>query len=158
MTADSPRIESGSRVRLHLEIRLADGTPALSTFGEDPLELTLGDGTLVTALEGQLIGLSAGSEEQILTDGSQLYGPRDEARIHWLARSDFPADLDLTPGQVIAFEAPGGQETAGVLLETDGDRVQVDFNHPLAGRSLQIRIQVLSVLSQGGPAAVPGQD
>ena len=152
MSNEGPGIQPGSRVRLHLEILLADGTPALSSLGEEPMELTLGDGTLAPGLEDLLMGLDAGADERILADGSELYGPRDETKTHWLPRSDFPPRLALNRGHVIAFDAPGGQEVAGILVETEPDRVRVDFNHPLAGRSLQIRAQILSVTGPNIPA------
>jgi FKBP-type peptidyl-prolyl cis-trans isomerase SlpA len=142
---ESPPIRHGSRVLLHLEILLADGTEVLSSLGSDPLELTLGDGTLAPGLEDLLIDLRAGAREHILADGSELYGPREDEKIHWLSRSDFPPEQAPERGQVIAFETPGGQEMAGVLLQIKGNRVQVDFNHPLSGRSLQIRTQIISV-------------
>lgn len=151
MSGATPRIQTGSRVRLHLEILLSDGTLALSSFDEDALDLTVGDGTLVPALEDLLMGLQSGADERILADGSGLYGPREESKIHWLPRSDFQPELDLVPGQVIAFETPGGQELAGILVETDADRVRVDFNHPLAGRSLQIRANIISVSDPDAP-------
>lgn len=152
MSTEGPGIQRGSRVRLHLEILLADGTPALSSFGEEAMEVTLGDGTLAPGLEDLLMELDTGADERILADGSELYGPRDETKTHWLPRSDFPPELNLVRGQVVAFEAPGGQEVAGILVETEPDRVRVDFNHPLAGRSLQIRARILSVTGPNIPA------
>lgn len=145
MATEASSIKLGSRVRLHLEMLLADGTRALSTFEGDALDLTLGDGTLAPGLEHLLTGLRAGADECILADGSELFGPREETNIHWIPRSDFPADLEPAGGQLVAFETPGGQEIAGVLLEADRDRVRVDFNHPLSGRSIQIRAQVVAV-------------
>lgn len=153
--ATQTRLRPGSRVLLHLEIMLADGTLVLSSFDGDPLDLTLGDGTLAPGFEDLLIGLKPGTDERFLADGSELYGSRDEANIHWLPRSDFPADLRLEPGQVISFETPGGQEIAGILLEANAGRVRLDFNHPLSGRSLQIRARVLSVTDPSGAAKSP---
>ncbi len=144
-TSETARIKPGSRVRLHLEILLADGTLALSSFDADAMDFTLGDGTLAPGLEDLLIGLRAGAHERILADGSEVYGPHEEVNIYSLPRSDFPTDVDLERGQIIAFDTPGGQELAGILLEADGERVQVDFNHPLSGRSLQIRARIISV-------------
>ena len=145
MATEPPQIRPGSRVRLHLQICLADGTDVFSSFDADAIELALGDGTLTPGLENLLIGLRAGADERFLADGSALYEPRDESKIHWLERKDFPAEMDLARGQLIAFDAPGGQQVSGLLLEMNEDRVQVDFNHPLAGRSLQIRARILSV-------------
>ena len=54
-------------------------------------------------------------------------------------------DLEPEPGQVIAFTTPGGDDMAGIVIALDGRQVQVDFNHPLAGRSLTVRAQVLAV-------------
>lgn len=142
---ETPAIQPGAKVRLHLEIRLQDGTVALSTFGEEPLSFRVGDGTLAPELEGLVSGLTAGSETRFLVDGSDLYGQRVAEKIHWMERSEFPEDMDLGPGSVVAFDTPGGQEMGGIVLALNADSVQVDFNHPLAGRSLQIHTRVLEV-------------
>jgi 4-hydroxy-3-methylbut-2-enyl diphosphate reductase len=148
---DDPAVAPGSRIELHLEIRLQDGTPALSTLGEAPLSLTLGDGTLPPALEALMAGLTPGAEARFLVSGSDLYGPRDPNNVHWLPLADFPPDPTTEPGQVVAFDTPGGHEVAGLVVKLDADRVHVDFNHPLAGRPLDLLVQVLSVVP--GPAA-----
>jgi len=130
---------------MHLAIRLQDGTEALSTLGEDPLDFVVGDGTLAPGLEVQLDGMSAGEDKRLVVNGRDLFGERVEEKIHWLPRGEFPADLSPAPGQVIAFATPEGDDAAGLVLALDGDRVQVDFNHPLAGRLLQIEAQILDV-------------
>ena len=140
--AKPPPIGPGSHTELQLEIRLQDGTLALSAWGDDALTLTLGDGTLTPGLEALLVDLSPGVETRILVSGEDIYGPHDPDNIHWLPRSDFAPELAATPGQVIAFETPGGHELAGLVLASDPERVQVDLNHPLAGRSLNIRILI----------------
>jgi len=148
MPLNAPTIRPGSRVRLHLAIYLEDGTEALSTFGEDPMMITLGDGTLTSGTEALLIGLSPGKEEQIIADGSDLFGGWNETNLHWLPRSDFPDGKVPEPGSLVAFDTPGGTEAAGVIKEIDDQRVRVDFNHPLSGRALRIQIQVLDVSDQ----------
>jgi FKBP-type peptidyl-prolyl cis-trans isomerase SlpA len=145
MTGTSEAIRAGSQVTLHLSIHLQDGTEALSTFGEEPLEVTIGDGTLAPGLEPLLVGLQAGARKDFTADGSDLYGERVEEKIHWLPVADFPADLKPERGQVVAFATPDGQETAGLVLAAGGARLQVDFNHPLAGRRLRIQIEVVAV-------------
>jgi FKBP-type peptidyl-prolyl cis-trans isomerase SlpA len=155
MTTRASTIHLGARVRLHLAIRLQDGTEALSTFGEEPLALTIGDGTLAPGLEALLEGTASGEEKRLVADGRTLFGERIDEKIHWLPRGDFPAALAPEPGQVVAFETPGGEETAGLVLAVEGDRVQVDFNHPLAGRLLQIELQILDVAAPGSDPETP---
>jgi FKBP-type peptidyl-prolyl cis-trans isomerase SlpA len=139
------QIEQGRHVRLHLSIHLADGTEVLSSFGGEPLDCRIGDGTLAAGLEDLLLDLPAGSDTQFIADGAAVYGPHDPALIHVLARDDLPPDFTPDPGQVISFQTPGGQETAGTILGEDETGVRVDFNHPLSSRGLRLRALVLSV-------------
>ena len=142
----------GSAVELHLEVRFQDGFVALSTFDAEPIACTIGDGTLTAELESTLLGLAPGSETYVVAHGSELFSPYDGSNIHWMERGDFPPDIVPIRGLVVAFETPGGHETSGVVLELEADRVQVDFNHPFAGRSLTIRVCILSV---AGPEPEP---
>lgn len=144
-------IAHGSMCVLHLEIRLPDGTLALSTRGEAPLSLTLGDGTLTPGLEDLLLGLTTGQSARLLAHGNDLYGPHDPEAIHWLPLADFPPGQATAPGQIVAFGTPGGHELAGLVLEVAGDQVRVDLNHPLSGRPLDIEVEILAVT----PAPVP---
>jgi FKBP-type peptidyl-prolyl cis-trans isomerase 2 len=141
----APRIGPGRTVALHLEVRFHDGFVALSTFGTEPIACRIGDGTLTPGLESALAGLPAGADETLLASGSELFADYDPDNLHWLDRQEFPPELDLQPGQLVAFETPGAHETSGLILDLDGDRVHLDFNHPFAGRSLTLRVQVLSV-------------
>jgi FKBP-type peptidyl-prolyl cis-trans isomerase SlpA len=139
-------IAPGRAVELHMEIRFQDGFVALSTFDTEPIVCTIGDGTLTPELEGTLMGLEAGSDTYVVARGSELFSPYDESNIHWMDVADFPPGIEPVPGLVVAFETPGGHETSGVILELDAERVRVDFNHPFAGRSLTIRVKVVSVV------------
>jgi FKBP-type peptidyl-prolyl cis-trans isomerase SlpA len=140
-----PIIASGCRVEMHLEVRFEDGFLAFSTLDAEPIRCTIGDGTLSPGLEETLLGLEPGSDTHIVGQGSDLFSPYDETNVHWMDRGDFPPEIEPEPGLVVAFETPGGHETSGVILATEPQRVQVDFNHPFSGRSLTIRVRVLSV-------------
>jgi len=138
-------IVPGSRVRLHLSLAFTDGTEALSTFGEEPLECELGDGTLMPGMELALYGLRAGDTQTLTLGPEQAYGPHDDQLVQELPRNDFPAGLEPEPGQVIGFSTPGGEEAPGTILAVEEDRVQVDFNHPLAGHEVVFRVEILEV-------------
>ncbi len=141
----STRISPGSRVTLHLALSLADGTEALSTFGEEPLSCIIGDGTLSEGLELALYGLRAGDTESLQLGPGQAYGLPDAGLIHTLPRSAFPADLAAEPGHILAFATASGEETAGRIVAVREDEVEVDFNHPLAGLPLHLRAEILTV-------------
>jgi FKBP-type peptidyl-prolyl cis-trans isomerase SlpA len=137
-------IGPNSRVVVHIALSLPDGEEVLSTFDDNPLDFTLGDGTLQPGLELALFGLAAGAEEDLSLQPGLAYGYPDEQLIQWLPREQF-ADMAVAPDQVIGFSLPNGEETAGRVLELTPEQVRIDFNHPLAGLPLQLRVHVLEV-------------
>lgn len=139
------RIDLGSRVRLHVAITLEDGTEAISTFGEEPLELQVGDGTLLQTLDLALIGLAAGDRETLDVAPEHAFGARSEELVRSVDRADFPAEMTLAPGTVVGFTDAGGEEVAGTVLAVEDQAVRVDFNHPLAGHRIRYRVEILEV-------------
>jgi FKBP-type peptidyl-prolyl cis-trans isomerase SlpA len=146
MPSPPSRIQANSRVRLHLAVTLDDGTEVLSSFDGEPLALRIGDGSLAPGIEESLIGLEPGPPQQILAHGADLFGAPDPDNVHLIGLQDLPDDFRAEPGQVIAFAAPGGQETPGTVVAIEPDGVRVDFNHPLSSRGLRLRVEVLEVL------------
>ncbi len=143
-------VAPGARVRLHLALSLADGTVVEDTFGAEPLELTIGEGSLDPGLEMALLGLAPGRRQRLeIAPGVAFGGVSEEAR-QWLPRGDFPPGMEPEPGLIIAFSTPTGDEVPGAVLEVEDERVLVDFNHPLAGRDLVLDVEVLEV--EEGPS------
>lgn len=135
----------GCPVTLHLRILLEDGSEALSTFDEEPVSLVMGDGTLQPGLELAIYGLRAGDTQTIALMPEQAYGLRDTALIQHMPRTDFDTSFEPARGQVVAFELPDGEETAGVVLGIDEGQVEVDFNHPLAGHEITFSVEIIEV-------------
>jgi FKBP-type peptidyl-prolyl cis-trans isomerase SlpA len=141
-------IAPGSEVTLHLSLSTTDGFEALSTFGEEPETLVMGDGTLSEGLELALYGLKPGDAQTLTLTADQAFGQWDKTNIHRLPRHDFISEEELEPGLVIGFSAEEGEELAGTILEVDQQTVMVDFNHPLAGREVVFRVEILEVKGQ----------
>jgi FKBP-type peptidyl-prolyl cis-trans isomerase SlpA len=139
------QIQPGSRVRLHLAIRLPDGTVAESTFDDEPMEIVIGDGTLVEGLEVALYGMRVGQRQTLTLRAEQAYGNRDPEALGWVPRGQFPADMQLQPGTLVGFQGPDNAEIAALVTAVEADRVQIDFNHPLAGKPIIFEAEILSV-------------
>lgn len=135
----------GSQVRLHLAIRLEDGTEALTTFDDDPVDLQMGDGTLQPGLELALYGLKAGEKQTLNLLPEQAYGLRDPALIQHMPLSEFDAGFTPEKGQIIAFRLANGEEAPGAILDIEDGQVEVDFNHPLAGHEITFEVEILDV-------------
>jgi FKBP-type peptidyl-prolyl cis-trans isomerase SlpA len=59
--------------------------------------------------------------------------------------SDFDNDIKLTEGLMISFADQQKTELPGVVKRVLGDVVEVDFNHPLAGRDIVFDVEIVSV-------------
>jgi FKBP-type peptidyl-prolyl cis-trans isomerase SlpA len=144
-------IQAGSEVVLHVRIQLDNGITVEDTHATgDPLCLRIGDGSLLARLEALLLGLQAGDKRSWSLAPGAAFGTHDAANVKWLAREHFPATLDIAAGQIIAFSLPDGSEVPGSVLEAgEDDLVQVDFNHPLAGRTIRFEVEIIAVAETG---------
>ncbi len=143
------RITIGSRVSLHFSLSLTDGTVADSSFGGEPVSVVIGDGSLDRGLELALIGLRPGDHQTLTLMPGQAFGMPDPAAVNHVPRDSFPAGMAPEPGQIIGFSTPDGQEIAGAVIEVGDEEVEVDFNHPLAGREIVFEVEILSVEDPG---------
>jgi FKBP-type peptidyl-prolyl cis-trans isomerase SlpA len=141
------KIAPGSKVTLHLSLTTIDKSELLSTFGEEPETLVMGDGSLPAGLELALYGLKPGAEQTLVLTPEQAFGSHTDDKIHRLSRSDFPTDMELKAGNIVGFVTPEGEEMAGTLLKIEEDEVRVDFNHPLAGMDVVFRVEIIDVIT-----------
>lgn len=145
MTDAQQTIRSGSRVLMHFSLALPDGTEAVSTFDGEPEQVVLGGGDLTEGLEQAIIGLKKGDRQTLELTPNQAFGAWEEDKLQWLPRKDFSPELALEPGLAIAFETPSGEEVPGTITEVGEHRVNVDFNHPLAGVDVVFSVEILEV-------------
>lgn len=138
-------IVPGSRVSMHFAIYLEDGTEADNSLEEEPLDFTMGDGTLIEGLERAIYGLNPGEKQTLLISPQEGFGFRDDESIVLMPRTDFPADIQLEAGVIIGFTTPSGEEIPGLIREVLESDVRVDFNHPLAGHEIRFDVEILSV-------------
>ena len=138
-------IQTNSQISLHYQLSLDDGTEVESNLDEEPLVITMGDGTLTEGMELALLNQKKGDSVDITLSPEQAYGYPDKEKVHNMPLSDFPDDLQPTPGEVIAFDGPDDEEIIGTILEIKGKDVLVDFSHPLSGRTLVFKANIIDV-------------
>ena len=142
-------IGAGCRVVMHCSLSLPDDTEFLSTYGEEPLVFTLGDGTLQPSLESCLYGLMVSEQRTLTLEPGQVWGFYDEALLQSMPRDQFTEAQQPELGQYIGFALPNGEQTAGLVIEVDEGSVLLDFNHPLAGQPVVFQFEILQVETPG---------
>ena len=141
----SDEIAQGSRVVMHFTLSLTDGTVVETSDGDEPMTFNMGDGSLDAGLEHVLLGLHPGVRVRFNLSPGQEFGESDPTNVHHMARGEFPPDMVLEEGTVVGFATPSGDEVPGTVVSADDKAVEVDFNHPLAGRALIFDVEVISV-------------
>lgn len=134
---------------MHVCLSLPDGFQIESTDGGEPLQWTVGDGTLAEGLERTVLGLTEGDRIETTLEPGAAFGVWDPDRIHRLPLSDLAESDTLVVDAVIAFETPAGDEIAGRVLAVESSYVDVDFNHPLARARVCVEAEILSVEAVG---------
>ena len=154
MASTLARVESGSFLTLHYRL----GGPAgdiINTFHGKPATLSLGMGELSPAVEQRLLGLEEGTRAIFELPAGEAFGERNADMVQWVACKllrDMGDPLETyRVGDVVQFPTPDGQGSyAGAVVQTrdgvDGDAVQFDFNHPLAGQPVTFEVHLIGVL------------
>ena len=139
------KVGPNSRVKLHFSLKFEDGSVIDSTFDKEPASFTVGDGSLLDGFEKKIHGMQSGQQGSFSILPEQGFGQPNPNNIQHYNRKDFSADIELSEGLMISFADANQAELPGVVKSIEGDRVAVDFNHPLAGHTIQFDVDILNV-------------
>ena len=135
----------GDTVKVHYTGTLSDGTQFDSSQGREPLEFTLGAGSVIAGFDDAVTGMAVGEAKTVIIPADQAYGPRHDQLLDSVPREAIPADIDLVQGMVLHAQGPDGQELSFTVVEFDDERVKVDGNHPLAGLDLTFALELMEI-------------
>ncbi len=141
-------IGKDSKVSLHFDIRLKDGSVAESTRNFDkPFVFKMGTGIFAEKLEQGLIGLKQGAKPKIMLLPEEAFGEAHPANIFQVPRHKFDTEQlkNLEIGTIFLFTQPRGEEIPGIIRAIEGDEITVDFNHPLAGQVILFDMEIVAV-------------
>ncbi|MDH5184742.1 MAG: peptidylprolyl isomerase [Gammaproteobacteria bacterium] len=137
--------QDGNEISIRFTLSLEDGTVVDATEDNEPMTFVLGEGEMIETLESHIKELTVGEEQIYLIGPDEGFGDRDEDNVYEMPMSEFPEDMNVEEGMVIGFDTPSGEEVPGVIMECNDEQVKVDFNHPLAGRNLAFKVELVSV-------------
>lgn len=139
-------VKNGDFVQLHYTGSLEDGSVFDSSDGREPLEFQVGGGGIIAGFNDAVIDMEVESEKDVTLAPDQAYGDlRDDLK------REFPksmlGDHPVEVGQELKFASPHGPVT-GKVLAIEPDKFMVDFNHPLAGKTLLFKIKLVGITDQ----------
>ncbi len=136
-------IKNGQKISLEYTVFLEDGTQVDSNIGEDPLVFVLGSHQVFPALEQALLGLKIGDTKQVTLKPEEAYGPIVKEAFREVGLETVP-DQFRKEGAVLGIQDPAGGVYPIRVHQIRDQKVILDFNHPLAGKSLRFDVKVVA--------------
>lgn len=117
---------------------------------ETPLEFIYGTNSMLEAFEKNLDGLSEGDSFDFVLAPDEAYGEYDDDAVVDLPRNIFEQDGKLNEevifeGNMVPMMDSNGNRLNGAVVEVKDDVIKMDFNHPLAGETLNFTGKVVTV-------------
>lgn len=137
------KIEDNSVVRFHYTVTEAGGSELESSRAQDPISILVGHGNIVPGLEDALRGREAGEKFNVSVGPEQGYGLRRDGLVQRVPRKHFKG-ARLVPGQQVVMPTQQGQR-AMTIQKVGMSVVDVDLNHPMAGKTLEFDVEILDV-------------
>lgn len=147
-------VSKGSIIRLDFEAWTDDGHLFDTTRAEvakkadvhdekatyEPVPIVAGAGRVVAGLDKALLDAKVGEEREIAVPPREAYGDRDPAKVETVPLREFAKrDLEPVPGERIRYE-----NRVGTIVQVTSGRVRIDYNPPMAGRTLTYKFKIVS--------------
>jgi len=151
-------------VSIDYRLHLGDGKTIDESDAGDPLVYLHGYEEIVPGLENALEGKKAGESLKVQVSPEEGYGEYDPDGVEEVPREDFPPDMELEAGGIVSATDDEGDEVDFLVKEVRAKTVVVDFNHPLAGKTLHFEVTVREVREataeelEHGHAHAPGHE
>ena len=160
--AADPVVEVGKLVKLDYTLTV-NNEKIESSIGKKPLEFVAGDKHVIPGLENALMGMRVGEEKLITVESKDAYGDVDPKAFKEFPKTSVPKGAQPKKGMVLQAQAPDGESFPATIFEIKGDKVVLDFNHPLAGKQLKFQVKILDITQAPAqalatPAPAPAAD
>ncbi|BFM16058.1 peptidylprolyl isomerase [Maricurvus nonylphenolicus] len=138
------KIEKDRVVRFHYRLSEVEGPELESSHDGDPMEYLHGQQGMMIGLEDALVGRETGDVFSVTLEPALAYGKRRENTTQRVPRKHLLTKGKLKVGQVVHVNTEQGPKEATVI-KVGLKSVDIDSNHPLAGKTVTFDIEVLDV-------------
>lgn len=142
------KITKGTTVDIFLEGTLEDGTLCFKSEKDHPLTVIVGEGKLLAPLEHELIDMAVGESKTITLSPEKGFGQHNEDLVMKAPKKNFTSEFNPEIGARIAVDFSGDKHLVGTILEITDETLTIDFNHPLAGKTVHFTFTVISIKNE----------
>ena len=116
-----------------------------STEEGEAIEFIQGIGQIIPGLEEALYGMKVGDKKTVEIQPEDAYGIYDPDSLEVAKKDEFREEIPLDVGTFLDLQDDEGEVLSAQIIEEDEETVTLDFNHPLAGKTLTFEITVASL-------------
>ena len=138
--------KAGDTVKVHYTGSLEDGTVFGGSPEQEPMEVTIGQQVVLPSFENAIIGMNEGDTKTVTISPENAFGQPQEDLIFQVERTQLPPGIDLTLGGVLRLESDTGKNFDVTVTNIGDEKVTLDGNHPLAGKTLNLEIQLVEIV------------
>lgn len=147
MTIDKNRVVT---FRYEMLILHEDGSQTQQVEESKPLTVMFGKGNLLEPFENQLFGIKENDTFDFTLKSGDTFGPHHSHAVQELNKKEMLQgteyeDFEIEKDMYLPMETEDGTPFNGKVLDIEGDKITLDFNHPLAGKDLRFRGEIISV-------------
>jgi FKBP-type peptidyl-prolyl cis-trans isomerase SlyD len=147
-------IKDGMLVSLQYTLSGEDGKMIESNQGKEPLRYVQGQHNMIPGLERELTGMKVGEEKHVVVKPEDGYGLVDPRAVQEVSKDRVPPEGQKV-GAILTARSPQGMPIPVRVKEVKEKTVVLDFNHPMAGKTLVFDVKVLDIQTAPPPAAQP---
>jgi len=142
-------VSNGKQVTLEYTMKLDDQSVVDTNVGGEPLKVTQGNHEVIPGVEKGLSGMAVGEKKQFTIAPADGYGTVDPKAFQEVDKDMVPSDSRKV-GTQLEGKTADGRKVFPRISEVKNQTVVLDFNHPLAGKTLYFDVKVLDV-AQASP-------
>lgn len=137
-------VGKGRTVSIEYTLKLKDGLVVASTDGQRPVTFIQGAGKVVPGLERELTGMKVGDSKDVVVPPRLGYGQVKPEEIVEVAKSTVPKAAHKV-GAALQGQHPSGKLVRSRVVAVGEETVTLDFNHPMAGKTLHFVVKVVGI-------------
>ena len=138
-------VSAGKVVNITYCLTDTEGNILDKSDAADPFTYLHGEQQIVPGLEQALEGLKVGDKKKVEVSPELGYGETDPSLQLTVKRTQFPKDLEIKVGMQFEAASPDGHGIMFTIKGVEDDKVHIDGNHPMAGKTLHFDVEILAV-------------
>jgi len=144
LAAVTPTVTAGKKISLEYSLFLEEDEAITSNTGQEPLVYEHGKHEIIPGLEQALEGMKIGEQRQVTLKPEEAYGPVVKEAIIEVDADKLPQESRMA-GALVRLDLPDGQALEGQVTKLNHAKATVDFNHPLAGKTIHFDVKVVDI-------------